>query len=62
MASDGSKKSSFASKLLALGIVAVAILVVLRIVVNAISDTSLFIALGLIALGMGVVWAVRQLR
>lgn len=62
MSEDGSKKSSFLTKLLALGIVAVAILVVLKIVVNAISGTSLIIALGLIALGMGVVWAVRQLR
>ena len=62
MTSDGSKKTSLVNKLLALGVVAIAILVVLRIVVNAISDTSLFIALGLIALGMGVVWAVRQLR
>lgn len=62
MPSDGTKKPSFVTKLLALGVVAIAILVVLRIVVNAISDVSLFIALGLIALGMGVVWAVRQLR
>jgi hypothetical protein len=62
MTADGSKKPSFVTKLLAFGIVAVAILVILRIVVNAISDASLFIALGLIALGMGVVWAVRQLR
>lgn len=55
-------KPSFGTKLLAFGVIAIAILVVLRIVVNAISSASLFLALGLIVLGMAVVWAVRKIR